>query len=104
MSTSKATKTIFLAEDEPAIAEVIQFLLVDAGYEVIYAKDGNEALDLLDKYVPDLFLLDVMMPGRDGFAVAREIRARPVLDGAEQYIVKPFDNNDLLRRIEEIVN
>ena len=125
-STKNSTKTIFLAEDEPAIAEVITFLLDDAGYTVVYAKDGDEAVALLDAHTPDLFLLDVMMPGRDGFAVAREIRSRPVLakadivflsalgddisrrkgyaDGAEQYIVKPFDNNELLRRIAELVN
>lgn len=123
--TNKSTKTILLAEDEPAIAEVIEFLLTDAGFKVIHAKDGDEAIALLDDLVPDLFLLDVMMPGKDGFAVAREIRSRPVLakadivfltalgdepsrrkgyaDGAELYIVKPFDNNDLLRRIKEIL-
>lgn len=119
-------KTILLAEDEPAIAEVIEFLLTDAGFMVIHAKDGDEAIALLDDHSPDLFLLDVMMPGKDGFAVAREIRSRPVLakadivfltalgddlsrrkgyaDGAELYIVKPFDNNDLRRRIEEILH
>lgn len=120
-----AVKTILVAEDEPALAEIIEYLLSEAGYRVLLARDGDEAVAYLDDQQPDLFLLDVMMPGRDGFEVAREIRMHPrfeeahilflsarsdeasrrkgYADGAEQYITKPFDNDDLLDRIEELL-
>ena len=117
--------TILIAEDDPAILDVLVFLLTDAGYGVLVAGDGDAAVALLASHEPDLFLLDVMMPGRDGYDVARAIRAderfadRHILfltaradeksrrtgyaTGAEQYITKPFDNDDLLGRIAELL-
>ncbi len=123
--TTSITPLVLIAEDDPAIAGVLTFLLEDARLRVALARDGDEAVAMLDRLAPDLFVLDVMMPGRDGFAVAREVRARPehdrahilfltargdatsrrqgYADGAEQYVAKPFDNHDLLARIDELL-
>ncbi len=75
------TKTVLLAEDEPNIVESITFLLERAGFDVIVAADGRQALvTALDK-LPDVLVLDLMLPELDGYEVLRNLRADP--DGAK---------------------
>lgn len=112
------TATILLVEDDPMIAEPLLFGLESEGFSVLHASSGPEGLRLADDVAPDLILLDVMLPGMDGFRVLRKIRERstvPVLmltareqemdrvmgleSGADDYIVKPFSFRELLARM-----
>lgn len=112
-------KSILIAEDEAPIREGLVDLLEGEGYEVRSASDGEEALAMYYQQHPDLLLLDVMMPNKSGYDVAREIRQRDSrtlilmltakgqeLDkvvglelGADDYVVKPFGVSELLARI-----
>ena len=113
-----AMEKILIVDDEPNICEVLRTILVKEGYTAITATDGEEALAKFASVHPDLVLLDVMMPGMNGYTVMREIQKRsnvPVilvtaksepndealgLDlGAEDYITKPIDKTKLLARI-----
>jgi DNA-binding response OmpR family regulator len=116
---------ILIADDEPHIVTALEFLLKAAGYEVAVARTGDEALALIGNGRPELVLLDVMMPGRSGYEVCREIRARPELAamkvvmlsakggepdvrqgmeaGADHYITKPFSNRELLDTIRRLL-
>jgi CheY-like chemotaxis protein len=109
---------IMAVDDEPVVLLVLKRILENEGYEVVLANDGTSALALLDKHKPDLVLLDIMMPGLDGFHVLESIRERfdiPVImltarcdqeslvntlkTGADDYIRKPFHTQILLARI-----
>jgi diguanylate cyclase (GGDEF)-like protein len=111
---------VLIADDDPDILGLLGFLLEKEGYEVLRALDGLEALRLADDRAPDLCVLDVSMPGADGYAVCRELQARgqspPTvifltahahttarvsgLDaGAVDYVVKPFNGDELMARI-----
>ncbi len=110
--------TILLIEDDPMIAEPLLFGLESEGFRVLHAAEGPEGLRLTRDAAPDLILLDVMLPGMDGFQVLRKIRqdsTAPVLmltareqemdrvmgleSGADDYIVKPFSFRELLARV-----
>ena len=69
-------RKVLIADDEPDILEILKYNLSNEGYEVITAKDGDEALEKARRTQPDLIILDVMMPKKDGFTLAREIRER----------------------------
>lgn len=110
--------TILVADDEPSIVLSLQVLLQKAGFEVRVARNGEEALAAVAAAVPDLILLDAMMPKRDGFDVCQTLRADPALKslpiimltaksrdverqkgmalGATDYITKPFSTRDLV--------
>ena len=108
--------TILVCDDDKQIVEAIDIYLTGEGFHVIKAYDGAEALKLLDSNQVDLMILDVMMPGIDGYELARRIRARhlgtPILmltakseledritgldSGADYYLTKPFDTRELL--------
>jgi diguanylate cyclase (GGDEF)-like protein len=115
-----AATCVLIADDDPDILGLLGFLLEKEGYEVLRALDGLEALRLADDRAPDLCVLDVSMPGADGYAVCRELLARgqspPTvifltahahttarvsgLDaGAVDYVVKPFNGEELMARI-----
>lgn len=113
---------ILLAEDEKQIADMISFKLMNGGHHVIRVQDGEQAFAAAGQEVPDLILLDAMMPGINGFEVLRRLKAdtalrkipvimvtakgheRDVLNGlrggAVDYIVKPFSLKELSARVE----
>lgn len=124
MMTSGGAK-VLIVDDEPNIVLALEFLLEREGYQVEKAYDGQQALETLRTFIPDIIVLDVMMPGIDGFETARRIRNNPALEpakivfltakgaqrdketgyanGAEYYLVKPFDNEVFVRTINEIM-
>src|SRR5690349_21672676 len=115
-------KTIFVIEDEPSIAEVVSLYLRRAGYQVQCAADGLVAQELLEKRLPDLVVLDLMLPGLDGYTLTRWLRERsdvPIIMltarreemdriaglemGADDYIVKPFSPQELVSRVRAVL-
>jgi len=113
---------ILVVDDEDAIVEFVEMSLLKEGFEVIKASSGPEALELVRRESPNLILLDVMMPGMDGFSVCRELRnftQVPVImltaldsdvdkitgleTGADDYVVKPFNPKELIARIKAIL-
>ena len=119
-------KQVLIADDEPNIVTALEFLLQRNGYEVRIARNGDEALKLIEQNLPDLVLLDVMMPLRSGYEVCQAVRAREdwrhikivVLTakgreadankglalGADLYITKPFSNRDLIAKINGLLD
>lgn len=77
---SERKRTILVADDDATICEMVGKLLTDAGYEVLTAADGEEALKIAHTVRPDLIVLDLMMPNVNGFTVVREIRVNPRLE------------------------
>ncbi len=112
---------IMIVEDEPAIADLIGIYLSMAGYESVHVDNGYDVRDKIHQEQPDLILLDVMLPGQDGFAVMERIRSlnTPVIFltakddlmdkvkglrlGADDYMVKPFQALELLSRVEAVL-
>lgn len=117
--------TILIVDDEPAGRQVLDGVLGEQGYELVFAEDGATALRQAAAHLPDLILLDVMMPGMDGFEVCRRLRADAALAevpilmvtalddqpsrmrgleaGADDFISKPFNRAELRARIKTIV-
>jgi DNA-binding response OmpR family regulator len=113
---------ILVAEDEKQIADMIAFKLTNGGHHVIRAEDGEQAVNLAARELPDLILLDAMMPGLNGFEVLRRLKGDPTLravpvimvtakgherdvltglrGGAVDYVVKPFSLKELSARID----
>ena len=81
------SKKVLIVDDEPNILMSVEFLMQRGGYEVATAADGQEAMDLLGEFRPDLMILDVMMPRKNGFEVCAEVRADPGT-------IVPFQRND----------
>ncbi len=119
---SSSGALILIAEDENEIAQILAAYLQRSGLRTAHARDGREALDLQHRLKPDLVLLDVQMPGLDGWQVLREVRHRgstPVimltamdqdLDkltglriGADDYVVKPFNPAEVVARVEAVL-
>ncbi|EFR98268.1 transcriptional regulatory protein WalR, partial [Listeria ivanovii FSL F6-596] len=71
-----AEKKILVVDDEKPIADIVKFNLNKEGFDVYCAYDGDEALELVEEVQPDLILLDIMLPGRDGIEVCREVRKK----------------------------
>ncbi|MEC1178452.1 response regulator YycF [Metasolibacillus meyeri] len=112
-------KTILVVDDEKPIADILQFNLIKEGYRVICAYDGDEALQKVEEEQPDLMLLDIMLPKRDGMEVCREVRKKynfPIIMltakgseidkvlglemGADDYVTKPFSTRELIARVK----
>jgi len=114
---------VLIVDDEPNIVISLEFLMRQEGYEVAVAADGDEALELLEGFRPDLVLLDVMMPKMSGFDVLQRIRTHADLPkpavimltargreaevekgkalGADAYVTKPFATRDLVAKVRE---
>jgi DNA-binding response OmpR family regulator len=115
-------KKILIVDDEPNIVMSLEFLMTREGFAVAVAGDGEEALVRMHEFLPDLVLLDVMMPKKSGYDVCREIRANPAWAevkvvmltakgrdtesakglalGADAYITKPFATRDLAAQVK----
>jgi diguanylate cyclase (GGDEF)-like protein len=120
-----ADAKILVVDDEPHIRRILQFLLQQEGFEVVLAENGEEALAYLGQEMPDLVLLDVMMPRMDGYSVLQEIRksyetrnlpvvmltakgesaekVRGLKGGANDYLTKPFNQEELLLRMHNML-
>ncbi|HSM26005.1 MAG TPA: response regulator transcription factor [Anaerolineaceae bacterium] len=113
---------IVVVEDEPSISEVVTLYLRRAGYTVSCFSDGLEALNSLTSQLPDLIILDVMLPGMDGFTLTRNLRDQsdvPIILltsrreesdriaglelGADDYVVKPFSPQELVSRVRAVL-
>ncbi len=112
-------KKILVIDDEKPIADILQFNLKKEGFEVYCAYDGIEALEKVEEIQPDLILLDIMLPLKDGMEVCREVRKKydtPIIMltakdseidkvlglelGADDYVTKPFSTRELLARVK----
>ena len=118
-------KEILIVDDEPAVVVALQFLMEQQGYNVLIAKRGEDALDQIYKYKPDLVILDIMLPGIDGYEVCEIVRLNPdyrdikilfltarrdeveiakgLALGADAYITKPFSNDKLVAAVNQVL-
>jgi DNA-binding response OmpR family regulator len=118
-------KVILAVDDEPNILMSIEFILDMEGYEVHTARDGDEALEVAERVRPDLILLDINMPRKDGYEVCRILREREYMSGtkvimltakgqtlekkkglevgADEYVTKPFSADELLSTIRTCI-
>ncbi|BDH63627.1 hypothetical protein MTP04_37570 [Lysinibacillus sp. PLM2] len=116
-------KTILIVEDEDILREIVKDYLLNEGYEVLEAVDGNEALAIFEKYEVHLIILDIMLPELDGWSVCRRIRklsnvpiimltARADEDdtllgfelGADDYVTKPYSPPILMARVKRLID
>lgn len=118
-------KKVLIADDEPNIVTSLEYLMTKSGYEVAVARNGEEALALVETFKPDLVLLDVMMPQRSGYEVCQTMResaqwrhikivmlsakgreaevSKGLSLGADAYVTKPFSNRELIARVAELL-
>ncbi len=124
MSVTSTVKKILIADDEPDILEIIQYNLQSEGYEVQTAKNGNEAIDGAKRFNPDLIILDIMMPGKNGIEVCNILRMQPAFNdtliifltalsdegtevkgletGADDFITKPISPKVLVSKVNAL--
>jgi DNA-binding response OmpR family regulator len=118
-------KEILIVDDEQNVIMPLQFLMEQQGYRVMIAERGEDALELISRYKPDLVLLDIMLPGIDGWEVCEIVRLNPnyrniriifltakgreveiakgLALGADAYITKPFSNAELVAKVKELL-
>ena len=118
-------KKILIVDDEPNIVIPLQFLMEQNGYSALVAQSGEEALEMISKERPDLVLLDIMLPGVDGFEVCEIVRLNPewrntrvifltakgrdvdiakgMVLGADEYITKPFSNQQIIDTVKRLL-
>ena len=119
-------RTVLIADDEPNIVMALEYLLQRNGYRVLIARNGDEALDMIQAHLPDLVVLDVMMPVKSGYEVCRRMRERAewrhikivmlsakgrdveankgLAVGADLYVTKPFSTRDLLAKVDGLLD
>ena len=119
------SKKVLIADDEPNIVTSLEYLMQKSGYEVKTARNGEESLALVESFLPDLVLLDVMMPRKSGYEVCQQIRERTDWQhikvvmlsakgresevnkglslGADSYVTKPFSNQELITTIDALL-
>jgi DNA-binding response OmpR family regulator len=117
---------ILIVDDDPYILMSLEFLMKKHGYNVMVARNGAEALEIVNSQVPDLILLDIMMPDVDGYAICQHIKSTKKLQdakvvfmsaktkeadiqkgydlGAALYITKPFSTRELMKQIQNLLN
>ena len=116
---------VLIVDDEPNIVTSLTFLMKKSGFETSVARDGDEALAEVERFRPDLVLLDVMMPKRDGFEVCQTLRAagqtqlkiilltangrememaKGLAIGADAYVTKPFSTRDLVDLVNRMLS
>jgi two-component system response regulator VicR len=123
---SEQSKKVLYIEDEPVMVELVRLILKGKGFEVLGASNGRDGLDIAAREVPDLILLDLMMPDMDGWQVYRQLKAHPDLKDipvvvvtakaqpidkvlglsiakVDDYITKPFEPQELLRSIYRVL-
>jgi DNA-binding response OmpR family regulator len=120
-----AAGSVLIVDDEANIALSLEYLMKEEGFDVRVARDGEAALDALRDRLPDVMLLDVMMPKRDGFEVCQTVRATPewaglriimltargravekekgLALGADDYITKPFSTREVVDRVKQLL-
>jgi len=120
------TQSVLIVDDEPMARTLLRLMLVRAGFNVSEAEDGFDALEKVQANQPDIILLDVMMPGMDGFTVCEELRQRketsdlPIVMlsaktdidsinkglrvGATKYLTKPISPEDLTRHVNDVLD
>ncbi|MBN9020554.1 MAG: response regulator [Rhizobiales bacterium] len=118
--------SILVAEDERNLVEALSFLMQRAGYDVHVARDGPATVEMARRLRPDLVLLDVMLPGLDGFAVVEALNSEPGGNrprivmltakghekdrrkaealGVDDYVTKPFSNRDVVERVRSLLS
>lgn len=118
-------KKILIVDDEPNIVVPLEFLMTQHNYDVHTAETGEQALDLIVNWKPDLVLLDIMLPGMDGYEVCRKIRQQKAFNpirivflsamarsidiakgmglDADDYITKPFANDTVMEKINKLL-
>jgi DNA-binding response OmpR family regulator len=116
---------ILIVDDEPNIVMTLEYAFKKKGFEVFIARDGSEALEIVDLHIPDIILLDVMMPNIDGYQTLKVIKNKKHLDatkivfltaknkasdiekglllGADKYLTKPFSIKKIVLEILELV-
>lgn len=118
-------KKILVVDDDPYILMSLEFLMQKNGYSVVVARNGTEALQLVQQEIPDLVVLDIMMPDIDGYAICKFIKKQPALNhiivvflsaktresdqrkglelGAAAFVFKPFSTRSLIKEINQLL-
>ena len=118
-------RRVLVVDDEPNMLLALQLMMRKAGYDVRLARDGEEALEAMVTHRPHIVILDIMLPGRDGFEICEVIRANPdwadvkiimltararevdrqkgLAVGADDYITKPFSTREVLQRVTDLL-
>ena len=119
-------KKILIVDDEPNIVMSLEYIFKKENFEVFIARDGAEAIDIVDNNIPDIIILDIMMPNVDGFQVLKYLKANEDLSnikviflsaknkvsdielglqlGADKYLSKPFSTKKLVNEVKHLLN